>query len=72
VSSCLAAHCMLPAWRKSAAPAAPSIPMTPIVLATTIPKSLDRTLREHATATGKPRSEHLAAAIRAYVRKEKR
>jgi hypothetical protein len=41
----------------------------PVVLATTIPKSLDRALREHAKATGRPRSEHLAAAIRAYLRK---
>jgi hypothetical protein len=41
----------------------------PVILATTIPKSLDRALREHAKATGRPRSEHLAAAIRAYLKK---
>ena len=45
---------------------------SPVILATTIPKSLDRALREHAKATAKPRSEHLATAIRAYLRKEKR
>ena len=41
----------------------------PVILATTIPKSLDRALREHAKVTGRPRSEHLADAIRAYVRR---
>jgi len=39
----------------------------PVILATTIPKSLDRALREHAKVTGRPRSEHLADAIRAYL-----
>jgi len=39
----------------------------PVILATTIPKSLDRALREHARVTGRPRSEHLAEAIRAYL-----
>jgi len=41
----------------------------PVILATTIPKSLDRALREHAKVTGRPRSEHLADAIRAYLRR---
>jgi hypothetical protein len=41
----------------------------PVILATTIPKSLDRALREHARVTGRPRSEHLADAIRAYLRR---
>jgi hypothetical protein len=44
----------------------------PVILATTIPKSLDRALREHAKATGRPRSEHLAEAIRAYLKKARR
>jgi Ribbon-helix-helix protein, copG family len=41
----------------------------PVILATTIPKSLDRALREHAKVTGRPRSEHLADAIRAYLKR---
>jgi hypothetical protein len=41
----------------------------PVILATTIPTSLDRALREHAKVMGRPRSEHLAAAIRAYLPK---
>jgi hypothetical protein len=40
----------------------------PVILATTIPKSLDRALREHAKLTGRPRSEHLSEAIRAYLK----
>ena len=44
----------------------------PVILATTIPKSLDRALREHAKATATPRSEHLAAAIRAYLNRHGR
>jgi hypothetical protein len=43
----------------------------PVVLATTIPKSLDRALREFAKSSGRPRSEHLAAALRAYLRHNK-
>ena len=43
-----------------------------MILATTIPKSLDVALREHAKATGRPRSEHLAAALRAYLHKTAR
>jgi hypothetical protein len=41
----------------------------PVILATTIPRSLDGALREHAKVTGQPRSEHLAAAIRAYLKR---
>jgi hypothetical protein len=41
----------------------------PVILATTIPKSLDKALREHAKATGRPRSEHLAEAIRTYLKR---
>ena len=44
----------------------------PVILATNIPKSLDRVLREHAKATGRPRSELLAEAIRAYLKKPAR
>lgn len=42
----------------------------PVILATTIPKSLDRASREHAKVTSRPRSEHLADAIRAYKTKK--
>jgi hypothetical protein len=44
----------------------------PVLLATTIPESLDRLLREIARETGRPRSEHLVRALRAYCRRYRR
>lgn len=67
--SYLAAHCMLSPWRRSEhAVDRSTLTLPPVILATTIPRSLARALREHAKATNKPRSEHLAAAIQAYLK----
>jgi hypothetical protein len=43
----------------------------PVPLATTIPRSIDRALRQLAADTDRPMSEHLAHALRTYIRRQK-
>jgi len=41
----------------------------PVLLSTSIPRSIDRLLRQLSTTLQRPRSELLADAIRAYARR---
>jgi hypothetical protein len=66
-NSCYNCDEMTPTKRKAGRP--PHVDDPPVLLSTSIPTSVDRTLRELSAVLGRPRSELLADAIRAYARK---
>jgi hypothetical protein len=58
---------MKPTKQKRGRPAHTDDP--PVLLSTTIPTSIDRLLRDLSTRIGRPRSELVADAVRAYARR---